>query len=298
MSLAPANEAENAPKRAIAPLARKTKIDEGRREPHKRPMNATGRPVIILVRPQLAENIGMCARAMANFGLTEMRLVAPRDGWPQKTRMKKGAFQAAAGATDILDRAQLFETIEAATTDLHHVWATTARERGQAKPVQAPSQAMGEAAARITAGQRVGILYGPERTGLENDDVALASAIITFPVNPQFASLNLAQAVLLNGYEWFRQASGEAPPFAMPEMSPPATRETLNAFFDFLEGHLTRARYFWPEKKKPVMVRNLRNIVHRLNPSEQDIRTLRGAVDWLVKRGKPAPKPETDNTEK
>jgi len=265
-------------------------------------MNVTDRPVIILVRPQLAENIGMCARAMANFGLSEMRLVAPRDGWPQKTRMKKGAFQAAAGATDILDRAQLFETIEAATADLHHIWATTARERGQAKPVQAPSQAMGEAAMRITAGQRVGILYGPERTGLENDDVALASAIITFPVNPQFASLNLAQAVLLNGYEWFRQASGEAPPFVMPEMSPPATRETLNAFFDFLEGHLTRARYFWPEKKKPVMVRNLRNIVHRLNPSEQDIRTLRGAVDWLVKRGKPAPKPASDpnadNTEK
>lgn len=252
------------------------------------------RPVIILVRPQLAENIGMCARAMANFGLSEMRLVAPRDGWPQKTRMKKGAFQAAAGASEILENAQLFETIEAAIADLHHVWATTARERGQAKPVQAPSQAMGEAAKRVGEGQRVGILYGPERTGLENDDVALASAIITFPVNPKFASLNLAQAVLLNGYEWFRQAEGEAPPFEAPEISPPVRRETLQAFFDFLEGHLDRARYFWPEKKRPVMVRNLRNIVHRLNPTEQDIRTLRGALDWLVKRGKPAPKAEPD----
>ncbi|OYU50583.1 MAG: RNA methyltransferase [Rhizobiales bacterium PAR1] len=267
-------------------------------------MTEHDRPVIILVRPQLAENIGMCARAMANFGLTEMRLVAPRDGWPQKTRMKKGAFQAAAGATDILERAQLFETVEAAIADLHHVFATTARERGQAKPVHAPAAAMGEAQARIGRGERIGILYGPERTGLENDDVALASAIITFPVNPKFASLNLAQAVVLTGYEWFRHASGEAAPFAMPEMSPPAKRETLQAFFGFLEGHLERAGYFFPESKKPVMVRNFRNLVHRLSPSEQDIRTLRGAIDWLVKRGKPAPgksapdKHAGDHTEK
>lgn len=249
------------------------------------------RPVIILVRPQLAENIGMCARAMANFGLSEMRLVAPRDGWPQKTRMKKGAFQAAAGATAILENARLFETLEEAVADLHHVFATTARERGQAKPVHAPSAAMAEAEARIGRGERIGILFGPERTGLENDDVALASAIITFPVNPEFASLNLAQAVLLTGYEWFRHATGEAAPFAMPQMSPPAKRETLTAFFDFVEGHLDRARYFFPEKKKPVMVRNFRNIVHRLNPSEQDLRTLRGAIEWLVKRGSPTPKP-------
>lgn len=244
-------------------------------------------PVIILVRPQLAENIGMCARAMANFGLCELRLVAPRDGWPQKTRMKKGAVSAAAGATAILDNARLFESVEAAIADLHHVFATTARERGQAKPVLAPSQAMGEAVTRIREGQRVGILFGPERTGLENDDVALASAIVTFPVNPEFASLNLAQGVLLTGYEWFRQARGEAPPFAMPEASPPAKRETLLSFFAFLEGHLERARYFWPEDKRPVMVRNLRNIIHRMNPSEQDIRTLRGALDLLVRRGRP-----------
>lgn len=244
------------------------------------------KPIIILVRPQLAENIGMCARAMANFGLTELRLVAPRDGWPQKTRMKKGAISAAAGATGILEAATLFPDVESAIADLHHVFATTARERGQAKTVHAPSGAMAEAKARIGRGERIGILFGPERTGLENDDVALASAIITFPVNPKFASLNLAQAVLLTGYEWFRHAIGEAAPFEMPEMSPPAKRETLLSFFAFLEGHLDRARYFWPEDKRPVMVRNMRNIIHRMKPSEQDIRSLRGALDILVKRGR------------
>lgn len=260
-------------------------------------MVETRRPVIILVRPQLAENIGMCARAMANFGLAEMRLVAPRDGWPQKTRMKKGAVSAAAGATSILEAAQLFPDLPSAVADLHHVYATTARERGQAKPVLGPHQAMADAHGRIGQGQRTGILFGPERTGLENDDVALASTIITFPVNREFASLNLAQAVLLTGYEWFRREQGDAPPFDMPQMSPPATRETLVSFFGFLEGHLDRARYFWPEDKRPQMVRNLRNLVHRLDPSEQDIRTLRGAIDWLVKRGKPAPKPGDPNTQ-
>lgn len=253
-------------------------------------MNKNPPPVVILVRPQLAENIGMCARAMANFGLSELRLVAPRDGWPQKTRMKKGAVSAAAGATFILEKAVLFETLEEATGDLHHVFATTARERGQAKPVLAPAAAMADAHLRIGRGERIGLMFGPERTGLENDDIALASTIITFPVNPEFASLNLAQAVLLTGYEWFRQATGDAPPFVAPEMSPPARRETLHAFFDFVEAHLDRARYFFPEKKRPVMVRNFRNLIHRLDPTEQDIRTLRGAIDWLVKRGRPAPK--------
>lgn len=254
------------------------------------PAAQASKPVVILVRPQLAENIGMCARAMANFGLCEMRLVAPRDGWPQKTRMKKGAFQAAAGASDILEKAVLFDTLEEAVGDLTHVYATTARERGQAKPVLAPAQAMSIAHGRVARGEKVGIMFGPERTGLENDDVALASTIITFPVNPKFASLNLAQAVLLTGYEWFRVESGEAPPFAMPAENLPAKRETLVAFFDFMEGHLDRARFFWPAAKRPVMLRNFRNIVHRLDPTEQDVRTLRGAVEMLVRRGKPAPK--------
>lgn len=243
-------------------------------------------PVIILVRPQLAENIGMCARAMANFGLSEMRLVAPRDGWPQKARLKKGAVSAAAGATSILENAILFEDVGAAISDLDHVFATTARNRGQAKPVHAPAEAMRESASRIGQGQRIGVMFGPERTGLDNDDAALASALITFPVNPEFASLNLAQAVLLTGYDWFRASRGDILPFAMPNESPPVRRETLLAFFGFLEAHLDRVRYFFPEAKKPVMLRNLQNIFHRMHPSEQDVRTLRGMIDIIARGGK------------
>ena len=162
-------------------------------------MSTTGStaPVVILVRPQMAENIGMAARAMANFGLSEMRLVAPRDGWPQKTRMKKGAHQAASGATHILEQAKLFETVEAAVGDLTHVFATTARERGQAKLVQAPEEAMRALVKRPGGGGGTGILFGPERTGLESDEISLADSVLTFPINPAFASLNLAQAVLL-----------------------------------------------------------------------------------------------------
>jgi tRNA/rRNA methyltransferase len=256
------------------------------------------RPIIILVRPQLAENIGMCARAMGNFGLSEMRLVAPRDGWPQKTRMKKGAIAAAAGATAILENARLFETLDDAVADLNLVFATTARERGQAKPVHGPGEAMGMAHARIGRGERVGILFGPERSGLSTEDVMAASAIVTFPVNREFASLNLAQAVLLMGYEWFRHDTGEAAPFAMPVDSPPVRQETLASFFAFVEGSLDRAGYYWPEAKRPAMVRNFRNIIQRIGPSEQDIRTLRGAMNWLLKRGHPEDnRRDMDNTE-
>jgi tRNA/rRNA methyltransferase len=137
-------------------------------------------------------------------------------------------------------------------------------------------------------GLRSGILFGAERTGLENDDIALASSIITFPVNPEFASLNLAQAVLLTGYEWFRQGTGDATPFRQPDLSPPAERGALISFFAFFEEKLDAVKFFHPESKRPVMVRNLRNIVHRMNPSEQDIRTLRGAVDMLARGGKRA----------
>lgn len=299
---------------------------------HKRDMLAP-KPVLILVRPQLAENIGMCARAMANFGLETLRLVAPRDGWPQKARLKKGAVSAAAGATGLLERAELFESVEAACADLHRVYATTARGRGQAKPVLSPKSAMAEMRERLTTGQRVGILFGPERTGLSNEDVALASAVITFPVNPDFASLNLAQAVLLMGYEWFspmatahgmavgslspdaeRALAGgalaneafaggafaqgghpAAEPLALPKGghvragSPgdmPARRASLFAFFDDLEAHLARARYFWPQDRRPVMQRNLRNLFHKMDPTEQDIRTLRGMVAHLIRPAK------------
>ena len=241
-----------------------------------------GGPAVVLVRPQLAVNIGMCARAMANFGLDDLRLVNPKAGWPREDEYREVAYAAAAGAAHILDAARVFETTEAAIADLHYVYATTARERGQAKPVLTPSVALPEAAA--AKDQKRGILFGPERTGLDNNEVALADAILTFPANPAYSSLNLAQAVLLVGYEWFKAAHGDAPPPPAVEryQSPPAKREMTLYFFEYLEEKLDVAGFFKPEGKKPGMKRNLRNIFHRLELTEQDVRTLWGVVVRLV----------------
>ena len=241
-----------------------------------------GGPAIVLVRPQLAVNIGMCARAMANFGLSDLRLVSPREGWPRTGARRKGAFAAAAGAAHLLEGARVFDSVEAAITDLTYVYATTARERGQGKPVLLPSQAMPASATRMAMGERHGLLFGPERTGLDNNEVALADAILTFPVNPAYASLNLAQAVLICGYEWYRAAHGDAPPFELPERSPPAQREMVLSFFDFLEGKLEAAGFFRPIGKRPVMQRNLRNMFHRMELTQQDVRTWWGMVVRLV----------------
>jgi len=233
-------------------------------------------PVIILVGPQMAENIGMAARAMANFGLSEMRLVAPRGGWP-----KKGAHSAASGAAHILKDATLFATAEDAVADLNFVFATTARERGQMKKVHAPREAAGVIAERLGSGQKVGIMFGRERTGLENDEVALADAIITFPVNPQFSSLNLAQSVLLVGYEWYLKAKDGQLPFMGEMHTPPANRGMVLSFFDYLEAELEAAN-FYPPDKKPIMARNMRDIFYRLEMTEQEVRTLRGAMRALI----------------
>src|SRR5277367_4984310 len=241
-----------------------------------------GGPAVILVRPQLAVNIGMCARAMANFGLDDLRLVNPRQGWPRGEEYREVAYSAAAGATDLLDAAKVFPSVEGALGDLHAIYATTARERGQTKAVLSPSVAMGATATAV--GEKRGILFGPERTGLDNDEVAIANAIITFPSSPTYASLNLSQAVLLCGYEWFKAAHGDAPPpptVPRPQ-SPPAQREMLLAFFDYLEGKLEENGFFRPVTKKPGMRRNLRNIFHRMEPTQQDVRTLWGAVVRLV----------------
>jgi tRNA/rRNA methyltransferase len=237
---------------------------------------AGGAPAVILVEPQLAENIGMAARAMANFGLSELRLVAPRDGWP-----KKGARSAASGAAHVLDGVKLYDTTRQAIADLNFVLATTARERGQMKRVLTPEDALRQAHARVTAREGVGILFGRERTGLENDDISLADAVVTFPVDPAFASLNLAQAVLLVGYEWFKAARGGAMPFAGDVRTPPAAREMIVSFFDYLETELDAVN-FYPADKKPTMTRNMRDIFHRMELTEQDIRTLRGAVRALA----------------
>jgi tRNA/rRNA methyltransferase len=237
----------------------------------------TGGPAIILVEPQLGENIGMAARAMANFGLTEMRLVRPRGKWlHEKTRA------AAAGAGFILDEARIFPTLREAIADLQFVMATTARERGQGKPVLGPDEASAETVRRVAEGQRAGILFGRERTGLENDDIAMADVIVTFPVNPAYASLNLSQAVLLMGYALMTARGAAELPFATKTRWGPASREMVLSFFDYLEDQLEARGFFRPVHKRPVMSRNLRNIFHRVGLSEQDVRTLRGMVVRLV----------------
>jgi tRNA/rRNA methyltransferase len=234
-------------------------------------------PAVVLVRPQMGENIGMAARAMANFGLCELRLVAPRDGWPNQK-----AVDAAVGAASIVERARVFQSVREAIEDFHKVFVTTSRERGQAKPVLGADTLARETVERIANGQRIGILFGPERTGLENDDIALADAIVSFPVNPAHPSLNLAQAVSLVAYEWFKVSQGAAPPFNIGHETPPATRDVVLGFFAHLEAELDAANYFIPANKRPIMARNLFNIFHRAGLTHQDVQTLRGVVRALA----------------
>jgi tRNA/rRNA methyltransferase len=240
-------------------------------------------PVVILVEPQLGENIGMAARAMGNFALSHLRIVNPRDGWPNVS-----AQRAAAGADDILERAELFDTVEAAVADLTLLFATTARAHDQAKPVVAPGQAATEIAAHIAAGGGAGILFGRERYGLQNEEVALANRIITFPVNPGFASLNLAQAVLLIGYEWFKLSTEGALPFAMPERSERASQHQMQAFLDNLVRELDRVEFLRPAEKRETMLVNLRNIFSRMEPTKQDMHTLHGVV-MAIAEGRKGP---------
>ncbi|HEY6703610.1 MAG TPA: TrmJ/YjtD family RNA methyltransferase [Xanthobacteraceae bacterium] len=234
-------------------------------------------PVIVLVEPQLGENIGAAARVMANFGLGRLRLVRPRDGWPNLQ-----ARRSASGADRILDDAMLFETLEAAIADCTLVLATTARAHDQAKPVIGADEAAAFLAPRVAAGESVAVLFGRERYGLENEEVALADRIVTFAVNPAFASLNLAQAVALVAYEWFKLASGGALPFLMPNKSEPANKEQVQAFFANLERELDRIEYFRPLDKRATMLVNLRNIFARMQPTRQDIQTLHGIVVALT----------------
>jgi tRNA/rRNA methyltransferase len=234
-------------------------------------------PTIILVEPQLGENIGAVARVMANFGLARLRLVKPRDGWPNIH-----AHRSASGADDVLDAAELYETLKAAIADCTLVLATTARAHDQAKPVLGPQEAVAWLAPHVAAGENVAVLFGRERHGLENDEVALADRIVTFPVNPAFASLNLAQAAALIAYEWFKLASGGVLPFAMPRKSEPAGKQQIEAFFANLERELDAIEYFRPLDKRATMVVNLRNIFARMAPTRQDIQTLHGIVAALT----------------
>jgi len=240
-------------------------------------------PVVILVEPQLGENIGMAARAMGNFGLTRLRIVNPRDGWPNVH-----ARRAASGADHILDHVELFETVEQAVADCTLLFATTARAHDQAKPVVAPEVAASEMTTAIAGGATVGILFGRERYGLQNEEVALADRIVTFPVNPGFASLNLAQAVLLVGYEWFKLATSGALPFAMPERSERASQHQMQAFFDNLVRELDKVEFLRPAEKRETMLVNLRNIFTRMEPTKQDMHTLHGVV-MAIAEGRKGP---------
>jgi tRNA/rRNA methyltransferase len=240
-------------------------------------------PVVILVEPQLGENIGMAARAMGNFGLSRLRIVNPRDGWPNVS-----AQRAAAGADHILDKVELFDTVAQAVADCTLLLATTARAHDQAKPVIGPQQAAQEIVREIAAAGQVGLLFGRERAGLLNEEVALAGRIVTFPVNPAFASLNLAQAVLLMGYEWFKLATADALPFAMPERSERASQHQMQAFFDNLVRELDRVEFLRPAEKRETMLVNLRNIFSRMEPTKQDMHTLHGVV-MAIAEGRKGP---------
>ena len=240
-------------------------------------------PCVILVEPQLADNIGAAARAMANFGLTRLRLVKPREGWPAER-----AYVVASGAHRILDEAQVYESVEAAIGDLNYVFATTARAHDQAKPVCDAGEAARIASGKVAAGEAVGVMFGRERNGLENDEVALADQIITLPVNPAFASLNLAQAVVIVTYEWFKLASGAELPFGMPQKSQAAPRQQLLAFFANLERELEKVEFFRPPDKRETMQINLRNIFSRMQPTQQDIQTLSGVI-MAIAEGRKGP---------
>jgi tRNA/rRNA methyltransferase len=230
-------------------------------------------PVVILVEPQMGENIGAAARAMANFGLSKLRLVKPKQAWPNEK-----AHMMAAGADRILDGAVLYDDLPSAIADCTFLLATTARSHDQAKPVIGPADAAAAMAPRVAAGETVGILFGRERNGLENDEVALADCIVTLPVNPAFASLNLAQAVIIVAYEWFKLQSSGALPFATPLKSPPAGKQQLLAFFAAIERELEKVEFFRPPDKRETMQINLRNIFTRMAPTQQDIQTLHGVV--------------------
>lgn len=230
------------------------------------------RPVIVLVRPQLGENIGKAARAMLNFGLTEMRLVTPRDGWPNPD-----AGPSAAGADEILANAQVFETLAEAVADCPHVYATTVRKRGVTKPVVTPE----EAARDIHSAQgRSAIVFGPERSGLETDDVALARAILTVPINPDFGSLNLAQAVILCAYEWSKRATLTQP--TQTDLLPPAPQEELEGMIGQLDAMLEQAGYFFPPDRVPATKRTLRNMLTKPGWNSLEVRTLRGVLTALA----------------
>jgi len=256
---------------------------------HRQKKDLGPSPSVVLVNPQLGENIGMAARAMANFGLADLLLVGPRTDWD-----KEKALATASGAAETVANARVEPVLAVALKSYHYVYATTARPRGMTKEVMTPEQASADMHRRIGEGQKIAILFGRERYGLTNDEVSLADMIITAPVNPAYASLNIAQAVLLVGYEWYKPMAStlgmetqelpalEGPGLQMPGTQP-ATKEELYGFLDHLEGELAAAGFFKTDDKRPGMVRNMRNLFARAQPSEQEVRSLRGIVSSLTR---------------
>ncbi len=249
-------------------------------------------PVLILVHPQLVENIGMAARAMANCALTEMRIVAPRDPWPLGEVHQQRMAAASSGADDILAGAKLYDTVENAIADLNYVYATTSRDNDMVNRIFTAKAAAPDMVARIKNDQKVGVMFGPERMGLINDYVSLANAKITIPLNPEFMSLNLAQCVLLIGYEWY-QAKDETPPERLNVgHNRPANNDEYLNFFNRLESELDIAGFFTEENMRPIMRRSLQNALRRAEMTEQEIRTWHGVISALIdgpKRGNKKP---------
>lgn len=236
-------------------------------------------PAFILVRPQMGENIGAAARAMLNFGLDRMRIVDPRDGWPNSR-----AVALASGAGRVLDSAAVFPTVQTAIADCDYVFATTARGRELTKPVMTPERAMVYAREMTAQGKKVAVLFGPERAGLENEDVVLANAIVSVPVNPDFPSLNLAQCVLLLGYEWRRQTDLVPPEVLELARSELASMIEVEKLGDHYEDRLTEAGFFYPDAKVPGMKASLRNMWSRLNLTRAEVQTFHGMLRQIAFR--------------
>jgi tRNA/rRNA methyltransferase len=236
-------------------------------------------PAFILVEPQLGENVGACARAMLNCGQGHLRIVRPRDGWPNEK-----AFAAASGADIVLERAQLFGSLREAVADLHAVLATTARPRGLAKPVFSLRGGVADLRARRDAGEKVGIVFGPERAGLTTEDLSLCTGVLTAEINPAFSSLNLAHACVLVAHQWYDQGSDQ-PAVAVPlGDSRPATQDEFDGFMTHLGDRITDAGFFTNPEMKPSVMRNLRAAFARMGPSEQELRTLHGVIAVLAGR--------------
>jgi tRNA/rRNA methyltransferase len=247
-------------------------------------------PAVVLVNPQLGENIGMAARAMANFSLSDLRLVSPREGIDMER-----AVTASAGAVETVEAATVHETLEEALSEFQFIYATTARPREMTKEVMTPEQASADMHARIGRGEKIAILFGRERFGLSNDEVSKADVIISAPVNPAYASLNIAQAVLLVGYEWYKPiatslgmetqelAAHDGPGLKMTNTQP-ATKDELYGFYDHIETELTDAGFFKTEEKRPIVMRSFRNMFARALLTEQEVKTLRGMVSSLTRK--------------